>query len=368
MTGDIRAKLASSEAAESLRMESLIASCFRSLKWPAEQGVYYSDPETGKDREIDVISRHILERPRRQKNVGAPLINLSVICECKSLSGWNVLLQHGEREFHENMVGDHWSGHDERISELIELILSRPAYRKSDGHLLYSYYSHRAHPDNRQLTLDLKLLQPPVDLVATAYRATKSGAEEKPRLSDREIMNPIWSTIRSILSATKAVELSSSGATKSWTDIKPYHLDKTRLAQDLAFFFDVELTRRVLFHPVIFCKARLFCIDDDLKEVRSARLFVRNLDFQSRYVDLVRFDCAADYIGAMLSDFDKQAHKAIRKTWDRLEELHWQPGQASDRLAQALGFSKRAQVKPGDKGSGKRALTTMRRKSRQRSA
>ena len=115
----------------------------------------------------------------------------------------------------------------------------------------------------------------------------------------------------------------------------------------MAFFFDIELTRRVLFHPVIFCKARLFRIDDDLKEVRSARLFVRNLDFQSRYVDLVRFDCAAEYIGAMVSDFDKQAHKAIRKTWDRLEELQWGPGQASAQLAQGLGFSKRSQVKLG---------------------
>jgi hypothetical protein len=91
MTNDIRMMLDASDATESLRMEGLITGYFRSLKWPAEQGVYYSDPDTGKAREIDVICRHMLNRPKRHDVNGAPLINMHVICECKSLSGWNIL-------------------------------------------------------------------------------------------------------------------------------------------------------------------------------------------------------------------------------------------------------------------------------------
>jgi hypothetical protein len=156
------------------------------------------------------------------------------------------------------------------------------------------------------------------------------------------------------LSATKAAELRSINASKSWTGLKPYYSDKNALAQSMAFFFDVELARRVLVHPVIFCKAKLLRLDNELKEVRSARLIVRNLDFRPRYVDLVTFDCAADYIRAMLADFDKQALGAIRRTWNRLEELQWEPGQASDRLAHALGLSKRSRVKPRGKASSNR--------------
>jgi hypothetical protein len=86
MTGDIRAQLASSEAAESLRMEAFIAGCFRQRQWPAERGVYYNDP----------------------------LINLSIFCECKSLAGWNVLLAEGDVDkTYENRMICHWSGYEE---------------------------------------------------------------------------------------------------------------------------------------------------------------------------------------------------------------------------------------------------------------
>jgi len=221
MSGDIQAKLASSEAADSLRMESFVATCFRSRKWPAEQGVYFTDGETGKAREIDVICRHVLERPARHKGIGAPIINLSVICECKSLSGWNVLLSKGAPnplfgEF-ENRLIDHWSGHEEHVREIVELISQEPSYRNCDKNLLYSYFSRRAHPDDSQLAYHMRLLQPPVDLIVSAFRATKSGTDE------REKINPIWSAMQSVLSATKAAEARAVETMRSYTlEIKPY--------------------------------------------------------------------------------------------------------------------------------------------------
>jgi hypothetical protein len=105
MTGEIRTKLASSDAVASLKMEAFIANCFRARRWPAEQSVYFNDLETGKPREIDVISRQVLQRPQRAKGIGAPLINLSIICECKSLSGHNIIFLPGEIEsWYENRM------------------------------------------------------------------------------------------------------------------------------------------------------------------------------------------------------------------------------------------------------------------------
>jgi hypothetical protein len=246
MTGDIRTKLGSSEALESLRMEGFIASCFRSRNWPAEQGVYFADPETGKAREIDVVSRHLLTRPARHKGLGAPSINLSVICECKSLSGWNVLLQKGTShplfEKFENRVLNHWSGFEEHVRENIELISQDVAFRNCNRNLLYSHYTSRAHPDEKQLTYYMTLLQPPVDLIATAFRATKGGTDE------RETANPIWGAIQSALSATEAARRSALSFTKSSTmDFASYRYEPAELVRHIAFFFDAELTRRVFF-------------------------------------------------------------------------------------------------------------------------
>lgn len=186
----------------------------------------------------------------------------------------------------------------------------------------------------------MRLLQPPVDLVARAFRATKGGSDE------RETTNPIWNAIQSAFSAMEAAKRRAVNTTKSFTaDFASYRFEPDELVRSIAFDFDAELARRVFFHPVIFCKSRLFNIESDLSDVRSARIFVRDLDFDFKYVDLVQFDSAEEYIGLMLSHFEKQAYACIRKTWDRLEKLQWQPGQASRQLARALGLSRRPKIK-----------------------
>jgi hypothetical protein len=106
-----------------------------------------------------------------------------------------------------------------------------------------------------------------------------------------------------------------------------------------AIMFDFELMRRVLFHPVVFCKSRLFkLVEDDIEEVDTVRLIVSNLDFSSRYVDIVRFDAAKAYIDNMISHFEKTAESAVKKTWNWISELEWSPGQASAELARAAGL------------------------------
>src|SRR5690348_9955909 len=114
-------------------MEHLVANCFLERKWPVEQGVYYTDQETGKDREIDVISRHVLERPKPYRSIGAPIINLFVICECKSLSGHNLIFLKGEPDrLLDDHVTHHWLGHEKHIEELVKIIGQEPYYPKPD--------------------------------------------------------------------------------------------------------------------------------------------------------------------------------------------------------------------------------------------
>lgn len=337
MNEDIRTKLAASEAAESLRMEYFVTNCFLERKWPAQQGVYYTDLETGKEREIDVISRHLLERPKRYRGTGAPIINLSIICECKSLSGQNLILQKGDADsLMENYVSNQWSGHEDHIRELVEIVGQDSYYPKPNRRQLYSYYSGRAYPEGRGIAHNLRLRPPPMALNVGAFRETKGGQTREREL---DTASPFWSAIRSVLSATKAAEDRFVKAMRSYTSGRnPYSYDLRELVELDAFFFDAELLRVGCFHPVIFCKSRLFSLEEnEVRDVASARLFIRNLDFKSRYVDIVSFDTAESYIDQMVSHFETTSVSAIRKTWDTLKGLNWTPGQAFTQLAKAAG-------------------------------
>ena len=337
---DIRTKLASSEAAESLRMERFVANCFVERKWPAQQGVYYTDPETGKEREIDVISRHLLERPERHTGTGAPIINLSVICECKSLTGQNLIFLKGEPDrLLEGHLTDQWLGRENHIRELVDIIGRPSHYPKPNRRQLYSYYSDRAYPEGRAITYNLRLLPPPIALNATAFRETKGGQNREKELDSHGTGSPFWSAIRSVLSATKAAEDRFVRTMRSYTSGRnPHAYDPLELVKYDAFFFDAELLRVGCFHPVVFCKSRLFSLEgNEVGDIQSARLFIRNLDFASRYVDIVSFDTAESYIDQMISHFEITSSSAIRKTWDTLENLKWTPGEAFAQLAKAAG-------------------------------
>lgn len=339
MTGDIKSKLASSEAAESLEMEQFVANCFRARSWPAQQGVYYSDLETRKEREIDVISRHILNRPRRHRGSGSPTIHLSTICECKSLSEWSILCRKGDMDWHENRLREHWSGYEEHIMQLIGKVSTAAPFKNCNKTKLFEYFLGRAYPDERELAYELCILQPPVDLIATAFRPTKGNSKE------REGNNPFWSAIQSLLSSTRAAEHRAVETMRSYTfDMNPLSDTASELTKYLAFFFDEQLTRRAFFHPVICCKSRLFDMDDDFSEIGSARIFIRNIDFSYRYVDVVNFSKFDAYIETALASFEKQSYKSIRRTWDRLAALHWAPGQSSGELSHALGLGTRRKL------------------------
>jgi len=340
VTDDIRTKLASSEAAESLRMEYFVASCFHKHKWPAQQGVYYKDPETGKEREIDVLSHHALLRPQRYRGTGGPKINISILCECKSLSGHNLVLLRGNPDpLFERHVRNHWSGEEQHIRELVAVIGQTPYYSQLSKKELYSYYGKRAYPEGRGIAYQLRLRPPPVALVANAFRETKGGQVRGKELDDQGTASPLWSAIRSVLSATRAAENRFLAAMRSnISDRNPHTYDVQELVENDAFFFDAELVRAGCFHSVIFCKSKLFSLEEtEITDVQSARLFIRNLDLDSRYVDIVNFDAAEAYIDRMISHFEKASSNAIRKTWDTLESLNWEPGQAFAELGKATG-------------------------------
>lgn len=341
MAGDIQNNLHRSEAAESLRMEMRIAKIFERHKWPAETGMYYTDINTGKPREIDVYVQQVFERPQRVKGIGGPILNLYIFCECKSLKGSNILFSQGKMPEHSrNTVMDYWVGNE---TELREIVLGIAEQMRIEHHAkikaLYDYAVGRAYAyEGRALRMPVSMPPPPVDLISRAFRETKGGEIKNDHTSDQGVISPLWNAIRSSLSATKAVAARARSTSLGWvsgTKLAFYGIEEFN--SNIAFFLDAELLRNCFFHPIVVLNAGLWHLDENrVERINNVRLYMNNIESGPVYVDIVSESSAEQYIDAMILHFEKASRRSVSKLWKMIEELVWAPGQAEKALGDVL--------------------------------
>src|ERR1700719_4920968 len=106
-----------------------------------ERGAYYTDINTGKPREIDVYVPRVLDRPKKSKGTGGPLLNLHIFCECKSLRGSNILLSQGPiPKDARNTVMDYWVGNEDDLSHIVlEIVKQARIEDHANIKALYEY-------------------------------------------------------------------------------------------------------------------------------------------------------------------------------------------------------------------------------------
>ena len=340
MTGDIRDKLSGSNAAKSLLMETEVASQFRNRGWESQQGVYFTDVSTGKLREIDVFAEQVLKRPERYKGIGGPLINIHVFCECKSLRNSNIIFSGTiPPSRRESRMQHYWIGVDDDMRHLVRNIAKEIRNLQSrQVQSLYEYFCDRAYHGEFGVAHALKLTAPPVDLVATAFRETKGGEDMHAAKSGEDRISPFWSAIRSSLSAVEASSKRSRETCLEWIETEGFSfINHAKSVERVAFFFDAELMRMHYFHPIIILEAKLWNLRKErLEEVKSARLFIRSIDGKNAFVDVVSRASAAAYIGDTVAHFTKTSRRSILNTWNLLDTLDWEPGQAEQILGKII--------------------------------
>jgi hypothetical protein len=209
MTGDIRERLLASDAIQSLEMEARTAAAFRVRGWSSEQGAYYSDPITSKFREIDVLVGKTFHEPSLSR-LDDPVVNLRIICECKSLGGDHVVFYepplHEEEDptlsyFLQTRVPWIWLGYDlETVIDVVgdTLLKGMPLSRRS---LLRQYLVDRAFPDQTTVWGQSHLVPPPIDITATAFRETNS------KTTRDETSSVVWKSILGLFSTYEAMRL-----------------------------------------------------------------------------------------------------------------------------------------------------------------
>lgn len=253
----------------------------------------------------------------------------------------------GVDPLHKARMINHWVGYEDHIVATITTLAS--AFPKASKTKLHKYFSDRAYPYSRAIGHQLHLDPPPIGFLATAFRETKGG-ETRDRTGGQGSGNPLWSAIRSVLSAADALQHRADAVV---SDIVGRTSDGTMTARNCAFLFDVEVLRRVLVHPVVFCEAQLFKLEGDaVSPIDAARLAIRDISFGYRYVDIVNVRGAETYIDRCIKHFESRSRSAIKNVWTLLAELEWEPGQAEKHLAQILRPLKR---KPRQQQRARRA-------------
>jgi hypothetical protein len=343
MTGNIKDILISSDAAKSLMMERRIAKIFHENGWPAERSVYYTDIETNKTREIDVISRHVLRKPEKYKDNRSPYMNITSYCECKSLNGTNIIFSEEDEVKSDKLnlspesLYTYWIGRETEVEEMAVSIAEK--LRPNDPNIvksIYQYMMSRSYPDETALLSPTYIKPPPVDIIAAAFRETK-GQKSTSENADNKI-SPVWSAARSTLSAVQAGMQRFKHVGTDYVNISRSEFnDLDKVIQDICYFFDSEILRSVYFHPFIVLNANLWNIkDDEICEIDSARLVMKNINFGSDYVDIVSEKSSDLYIANMIKHLEKESEKHIRTMNNHIKFINWRPGQDQETLYRYL--------------------------------
>lgn len=218
MTDDILNKLTRADTVSSLQMEEKVAQSFRALKWEAQRSAYYIDLSTGKSREIDVYARRVIHRRGEGRVTGRPIINLNVVCECKSLSGLNAIfaldapparLKGSRRQIQQYSMSD-----DIELRKFTLALADHiMPHARNDLSSIYKYVLGRVFLNGDEVSIkncvDVSLSS--VDLETSSYRETKVGEDNK----EPNKKNPLWDAVQSVLSSSKAVLKRSEDASRS---------------------------------------------------------------------------------------------------------------------------------------------------------
>ena len=339
MAGNIEEILFSSEAARSLLMEKRVADKIRAAHWDAKTGIYYKDSDTKKLREMDVFGVQAFDKPRKSDGMGAPVINLYLNCECKSLSGSNVLLLPGEITDPLQISGmPFWLGWElERVVTNIAEQARITDLRKIKR--LHDYVTGRAFVGSiAAVKRGVSMPRPPVDIIAWSFRETRGGEHEDDSSGNRNQPTPVWNAIRAATDAALAVRRKAIETSLDWVyglDLKFYGTGK--FAHFAAFSLDAELFRNVFFHSFVVLDARLWRANpNDISEVKSARLYLSDIDHDNNYVDMVNSKFLDEYIDAMVKHYLKFSRRSISKQWALMKEIGWEPGQDERKLLAIL--------------------------------
>jgi hypothetical protein len=88
-SNELKDRILKSSAWQSLRQEQQVARVLTGLEWSVVHSAFYTDAETRKFREVDVIARQSWARAYRGQKIYGQVF---AVVECKSATGYHILV------------------------------------------------------------------------------------------------------------------------------------------------------------------------------------------------------------------------------------------------------------------------------------
>jgi hypothetical protein len=108
MTGNLEHRLDQSTSVASLRAELEVTRLLTKHRWVCSHGAFYSDPNEGRLRELDVIGRQMWKRQGRTRE---DVIRLHLLVEVKSARDWQVVFAPSDQPRTEGHISRVWAGY-----------------------------------------------------------------------------------------------------------------------------------------------------------------------------------------------------------------------------------------------------------------
>lgn len=339
MTREFVAKLSSSDVVNSLRMEAKVCQLLIDHGWDASRSAYYIDESTGKLREIDIHARkYVSDDSRMRKGTNAPLVDLSLFVECKSLAGKNIIFTVDDEPEYNHGLDRYWVGYDEEIRLILNTMADALSIEAIDSkRMLYRYLTKQAYDIIPASDLPTQLPSPSVDIVSRSFRETRDGTSKEKDTQNGESV--VWKAALRLFSAIDAGKKFARErciSTIADKDAVVYRNDN-QFIDFVGFFLGAEINRNVYFHPILAIKSKLWAImEDGLNEIRSCRVFFDRIDWKLRYVDIVSDDYLDNYIKDLSISSEKSARDLIAKQWACIEEYGWSSDRSIKKLHKIL--------------------------------
>jgi hypothetical protein len=191
----VHQRLIASEAVQSLLAEQRAANVLSCLHWRVQHGQLYTDPKSGKTREVDLWASSLWSR---RSTAGRQYARINLYVEAKTLKNYLLVFTPVATPDQGISCQDDWIGYrDEPIEALLREV------GVSDDHIAASArrFERIAFPRRFMRIRAMRVGPPDCGPVCSAFRETNIGNE---RELDSSVL---WKALQSVASAIEADEI-----------------------------------------------------------------------------------------------------------------------------------------------------------------
>jgi len=307
---NLEEKIIKSASWNSLLAERQVSDILSKHKWHSVHSSYYTDPDTKKLREIDVIARQTWIR--KSKNI-SNYAQLALVIECKSAAGYHVITSTIDEP---KWATPHkvWIGTENEFELPVTKALVTAGLCDDEITKVLNIFKKKAYPNHAMKGRSLVIAPLPAPFHTCGYRETNFGSEKE---LDNSVVWKAHLTLSSTLRSMRDgnIDIALADLPLFVEGARRHKLDVVQEAADHLF---IGLSFIYINHPVIVIDAPIWAINSDKPQRIDWCRFHRQSAYghSDWWFDLVNSEAFPSYANDITCHYAK-AFRQARATLDR---------------------------------------------------